>query len=276
MKEKIGIIGFGNMGSCIAGRLASLSEISVFDKDRIKTANAKGLRVCSGIKELVAAAEILILAVKPQDIDTVLKEIRAQIKGQLIISIAAGISTQHIEKMLGQVRVIRAMPNLGVRISESVTCLSKGSFAQDDDLQLAEELFYYLGVTKVIDEGLMNAATAICGSGPAYIFDFIESGSLEPEHIAEHTRHDLIRRLEKAAEEIGFNHEDATFLAANTVNSSINLLNKTKIPASELKKQVSSKGGTTEAALAAIGRSGSWDDAAKAALRRAEELSKRG
>lgn len=277
MRDKpktIGIIGFGNMGSAIAEQLKSKYQICVFDKDKNKTKNILDLQVVKDNADLVNRVDTVILAVKPQDVDGVLKEIKSNVKDKLIISIAAGISTEYIEKRLGQVRIIRAMPNIGIKIGESVTCLCRGVFVTESDLDFAKELFYYLGIDKEIEEKLMNAATAISGSGPAYIFDFIESNLIDPNNIAQHLKQDIIKRLAQAAESIGFNHEDAIFLAVNTTNTSINLIKKTKISPAELKKQVTSKGGTTEAALEALHKGGSWEEVAKAALKRAEELSR--
>jgi len=275
--KKIGIIGFGTMGSIIAQKLASQEvefEVFVFDKDKGKTENALGLKVADNIGDLALAVETIILAVKPQDFDHVLKELKNKVSKKLIISIAAGIPTRHIEKILNDVHTVRVMPNIGAKIEESVSCLSKGAFATDEDLEFTQELFYYLGVTRIIDESLMNAATAISGSGPAYIFDFIENNNIDYKNMPEHAWHDMMRRLEKAAENLGFAKEDAAFLAANTTNTSISLLKKTKLPPQELRKQVTSKGGTTEAALVILHKGGSWDEAAQAALRRAEELTK--
>ena len=278
IRKKIGIIGYGTMGSAIAQNLALLKSefiIFVFDKDKSKLTSASGVNIARDIKDLIVKSDTIILAVKPQDFDHLLREIKNLTRDKLVISIAAGISTKHIEKVLGEVRVIRAMPNLGAKIAESVTCLCKGTLATEEDLELAHELFYSLGAARSIDEAMMNAATAISGSGPAYIFHFIENSALDPDNIPEHARHDMMRRLEKAAEELGFSTEDAAFLAANTTNSTISLLHKTKLPAEELRKQVTSKGGTTEAALAVLAKGASWEEAARAAEKRASELTGR-
>jgi len=276
-RKNIGVAGYGTMGQVI-GQSLVLQEgefnIHVFDKDKNKLDVLSDINVAKDIKDLVEKTDTVILAVKPQDSDHVLKEIKGRAGNKLIISIAAGISTKHIERLLGAVRVIRVMPNIGAKIGESVSCLCKGAFATDEDLELAQELFNCLGSTRIIDESMMNAATAISGSGPAYVFYFAENNSLDPENIPEHARHDMMRRLEKAAEELGFSTEDAAFLAANTVSASINLLHKTKLPAPELRKQVTSKGGTTEAALEILVKGGTWTDAAAAALKRAEKLAK--
>ena len=262
------------MGSAIAERIKEDYEVFVFDKEKAKIAALHGIAVKEDIKSLAEISDIILLAIKPQDFDAILGHLRGLLKDKIIISIAAGISTGHIEKKLGDCRVIRVMPNLAAKIGESVSCLCKGKFACDEDLDLAEEIFYYLGVVRKINENLMNAATAISGSGPAYVFYFIENAGLDENNIPEHARHEMMLRLEKAAQGVGFSREDAAFLSANTINSAINLLHKTKIKAAELRKQVTSKGGTTEAAIAVLTKSGTWEEAAKAALKRAEELAK--
>jgi len=272
--DRIGIIGFGNMGQAIAGQLKGKYPLKVFDRDKEKTRNLSGIGTARDCAELTLESEVILLAVKPQDFDHLLREIKNFVKEKLIISVAAGVGTAHIEKYLGNVRLIRVMPNLGAKIGESVTCLCQGAFATEADLEFSRQLFYNLGVVRQVPESLMHAATAICGSGPAYVFDFIESNSIDQDNIPQHAKEDMVKRLEQAAETIGFGHEDAVFLSFHTVNASINLLKKTKLPAGELKKQVTSKGGTTEKALEALRKGGSWEEAAVAALKRAEELSR--
>lgn len=266
------------MGSVIAYKLAAQAseyEVHVFEKDKSKAINGKGIIFAENILGLILKVDTVILATKPQDFDHLLKELKGRIADKLVISIAAGINTKHIEKFLGNARIIRVMPNIAAKIAESVTCICKGGFANDDDLEFTNEIFNCVGTVRNINEEMMNAATAISGSGPGYIFYFIENSALDPQNIPEHARHDMMRRLEKAAETLGFNAEDAAFLAANTVNASISLLKSTKSTPEELRGQVTSKGGTTEAGLEVLRKGGSWEEAAKLALKRAEELSKR-
>lgn len=276
MNERIGIIGFGNMGSIIAEWLKAKYPVCVFDKEKEKIKNLSGIAIAAGILDLIKKSQVIIIAVKPQDIEPVLKILKNNAQDKLVISIAAGIPTTYIEKALGGGHVVRAMPNLCARIGESVTCLSEGKSVSDEELELAQEIFYYLGVTRLVEEKMMNAVTAISGSGPAYIFDLMEKNSLDPSTIPQYTHDDIIEHLEDAAEAVGFSPEDAQFLAANTVNASINLVKKTKVAPAELKKQVTSKGGTTEAALKVLQKGGTWNEAALAALKRAEELAKKG
>ncbi len=262
------------MGSAIAERIKADYQVTVFDKDKEKTKLISGISLAASVKDMANASEVILLCVKPQDFDHVLSELKNSVKGRLFVSIAAGISTEHIEKVLGKVRLIRAMPNLGAMIAESVTCICKGKFAGEDDVSFANELFYRIGVIKDIEEDMMDAATAISGSGPGYIFDFIAQSGFAGAEIPEHAKHDIMKRLERAAQAVGFGPEDAAFLAANTTNTSINMLKVTRLPAVELRKQVASKGGTTEAALVVLGKGGTWEEAAQAALQRAKELTK--
>lgn len=277
MYTKVGIIGFGNMGSAIAGRIKEKYSLIVFDKEKSKTPAALPIAVASDITRLLKASEAVILAVKPQDFDAVLKEMSGESDGKLIISIAAGIDTSYIAKHLGnRVGIIRAMPNIAAEIGESVTCICLGPNATADDLEFANELFYYIGTTKDMPENMMNAATAISGSGPGYIYYFLDANSIDLNTIAEHTKYDIIKRLARAAENLGFNSEDAMFLAVNTTNCSINLARASKVPLKELKDRVTSKGGTTEAGLEVLSGGGNWEEAAQAALKRAEQLSRKG
>ncbi|MDD5409765.1 MAG: NAD(P)-binding domain-containing protein, partial [Candidatus Omnitrophica bacterium] len=117
IKKKLGIVGFGNMGSSIALGARSLFEVTVFDKDKQKLLNnSGGLKTEVLIADLISNSDVVILAVKPQDFDIVLGEISPFIRGKLVISIAAGITTAYIEKVLNGARVIRVMPNIAVKI----------------------------------------------------------------------------------------------------------------------------------------------------------------
>jgi pyrroline-5-carboxylate reductase len=274
MKENIGIIGFGNMGSLIAQQLKNNYQIFVFDKDINKTTGLSGINVCRDNIDLVRQVEVIILAVKPQDFALVLNEIKAGIKRQLIISIAAGITTGYIEKILGQVNVVRAMPNMPAKIVRGISCLSQGKFASPHDFTFAENLFAYLGKTLEVKEEMMNAATVISGSGPAYVCNYIITESVNINNIPEQKRQDFLNTFQKAAESLGFTRADAAFLVENTYAGTIDFLKKTDISPQELKKQVASRGGTTEAALAVLNKGGTLKEAIKAAENKAQELSK--
>ncbi|MFH0790486.1 MAG: pyrroline-5-carboxylate reductase [Candidatus Omnitrophota bacterium] len=278
MRQKIGMIGFGNMGSAITAILKaqkSKYEIWVFDKDRLRINNLFDIKAAENNVDLVSRADIIILAVKPQDFNIVLDEIKDYVQEKLIISIAAGIKTEYTEKSLGRVRVVRVMPNITAKVGAGITCLAKGKFAAEEDFNFAAELFANLGKTLRIEEKMMNAATAVSGSGPAYICEFIEAQSADIDNISEQKKQAFLDDFQKAAQAVGFNQEQAGVLVKNTFDGTIEMLKKTGFLPSELKAQVISKGGTTEAALEVLRKGGCLQDAVRAALTRAEELAKK-
>jgi len=274
--HKIGIIGFGNMGQAIAEQLKTDHEIFCFDKEKVKTNNFGGVEVTATIPELLDKSEVVILAVKPKDFEHLLKEIRSypHLLDKIFISIAAGISTHYIEKALGVVRLIRVMPNLAVKIGEGVSCLCHGKYATVEDFDLAESLFRYMGQTLIIEENKMDAATAISGSGPAFYFDIVEANYDIYKKNTEQILKEFILSLMEAAEDVGFSHDEAVILTAGTGTAAQHLINKTKLPLAELKRQVTSKGGTTEAGLDVLHKTESLLEAVRAAKKRATELSK--
>jgi pyrroline-5-carboxylate reductase len=274
-KQKIGIIGFGNMGQAIAERIKEKYPVYIFDKDASKTNYTIGLKVAKSAQDLVKSVDALILAVKPQDFAAMLSEISNFSRKKLAISIAAGITTSYIEKFLGHTRVIRVMPNIAARIGRAETCICRGKYALGKDLDFAKALFDFIGQTWILKEEMMDAATAICGSGPAYIYYDMEINKYDAKNLSTTVRQDYSDRLEKAALKVGFEVETAFEFAQATTASSISLSAITGISPAELRKQVASKGGTTEAALQVIMNGGSWENAAVAAKNRAAELSQK-
>ncbi len=272
MNKKIGIIGYGNMGSAIGERAIykSLFEIVVFDKDKNKNYR-KGIEVANKISDLVDESRAIILAVKPQDIDSVLDELKDTLKEQLILTIAAGISTAYIEQRLGNnPRVIRIMPNMPAQIGEGFSGLCKGKFANEEDLNLAWQLLSCVGLAVDFDdENMLDAVTAISGSGPAYFCDYIKEISN-----AASKKDEFIRKLTQAAINIGFDRVLAAGISEKTADGTLSLLRAKNWTCEELIKKVASKGGTTEAGLEVLHKGGSIEEAVKAALKRAKELSR--
>jgi len=259
---KISIIGAGNMGEAIIKGFNS-KNVTVSDKskNRLKTLRKKQkITVVKNNIEAVKKSSIIILAVKPQDMNSVLKEIRKHISNkQLIISIAAGVKTRKIEKIIGKrVAVIRVMPNTPALIGEGISVLCKGRYAKVKDIKKAREIFRRTGKVLVIkNEGLMDAVTAISGSGPAYICLFIES-------------------LIKSANILGL-RRFSDELVIQTFKGAIKLLEESKKSPKMLRKQVTSPGGTTEAALKVFGKKKVQNiiiAATKAAYKRSKKLSK--
>jgi pyrroline-5-carboxylate reductase len=274
LRKKIGIIGYGNMGSAIAGRIKARYRVWVFDKDKEKTRGLEGINLPQDITGLVKQSDVVIIAVKPQDFDIVLDETKDYIKGKLIISIAAGIKTGYIEERLGRVRVIRAMPNLPAMIGEGANCICRGGLATTRDLAIALELFELLGTTFTFDEDKMDAVTAVSGSGPGYLYDFLHRENIDYRNIPQEKIRDFSVDFKQAAELVGLDKKDAGRLVDVTIRGSLAMLSATDEIPVVLRDKVASKGGTTEAGLNVLHGGGSLIEAVKKAAERAKELSR--
>jgi len=271
LTKKVGIIGFGFMGSAIAEGFKRDYQVIVFDKDQSKTAKILGIKLAQNNIDVLNSSGIVILAVKPQDFEKLLGEIKGAVEDKLVVSIAAGITTSYIETRLDKARVIRVMPNLPVKVGEGMICLSKGAFANKGELNFAKALFDYLGKTLLVEENQMNEVTAVSGSGPGFLYDKIQGKTKEEikDYIVS-----FATSLTNSAINIGFSKPVAEVIAQTTTSGSIAYLEQMHLSPEEAKKQVASKGGTTEAGLEILHKGGSLTEAVKAALKRAQELSK--
>lgn len=266
-KKKIGLIGAGKMGEVlIRGLLASgtVKKDRVFvsdtDKKRLDLIKKKyRINATSENAKVALKSDIIILAVKPKDMHDVLSQISASIDNKkLIISIAAGITTKSIERHLKKnAVVIRAMPNAPALVGEGITAISKGRFVKEKDVNAAKHIFSAVGYVVEVKEDKMDLITAISGSGPAYIMYFIEAFLV-------------------VAMEFGLTWELALEIILQTVFGSAKLLEKSRIAPAEIREMVTSKGGTTEAALEVF-RKHKLDtiirNGVRAAVRRAKVLS---
>ncbi len=204
------------------------------------------------------AAEVIVLAVKPQALDKLLTAIAPAIdSSKLIISVAAGVPLAAIERRLGAgARIIRAMPNTPSLVGAGATALAAGDHATPEDLKLATAIFDSVGLTTVVDEYLLDAVTGLSGSGPAYIFLIIDA-------------------LSDAGVKVGLSRHQALKLAAQTVLGSAKLLLETNAHPGTLKDQVTSPGGTAIAGLHTLEAGGlrtTLIDAVEAATNRARAL----
>jgi len=273
-KKTIGIIGYGNMGKAIAERIKPAFNTAIFEKNTSKIKNVPDVFVASCLADLIKYADIVILAVKPQDFNEVLNEIKDSIDDKLVISIAAGKSTRDIEKILGRVRVVRVMPNLPAKIGKGMSCLCKGKFAKPNDLSFAEKIFDLLGETLILKEDMMNAATAVSGSGPGFLYGLL-AGKNHKE-VKKYAQSEFLPVFAHTASTIGFNQMQAKKITKATISGSIKFLEVCGSSAEELVKQVASKGGTTEAGLKELkGNVKNLPKAIKAAVKKAKELSRR-
>ena len=260
MKKKIGIIGCGNMGSAI---IKQNRDLIIFDKDIRKLKVLKNryhVRAAFDNQELAKNSSVIIIATKPQNIDEVLDEIRPVITNQLIISIAAGFSTKYIEERFGKkARIVRVMPNIASQVKRGISAICKGRFARNSDLLFAERIFKNLGKVVRVKENHLDAFTAVAGSGPAYFFYFIEA-------------------LSSSGKKLGFSEKEMIDFVKEVAIGSLKLLDETGLSAKELRERVTSKGGTTEAALNVFKHEKFNEIIRKAVLKaakRAQELSRR-
>jgi pyrroline-5-carboxylate reductase len=263
--KKIGIIGVGNMGEAILRGLShkGITEIVVSEKRserREYIKKAYMVTAAVGNRELASQADVIIFAIKPQELKGVLQEIASVLESStLLISIVAGASLAAIAAILGrEVRLIRAMPNIAALILESATALAAGGGATAADIEVAETIFNALGRTVVIPETLMDAVTGMSGSGPAYVCLFIEA-------------------LADGGVRMGLARKDALALAIQTVLGTARLLAEQGEHPAHLKDRVASPGGTTIAGIAELeakGFRGAVMEAVASATRRSKELAK--
>jgi len=240
INKKIGIIGCGNMGEALLGRLAKAVEkstmliVTELDAGRRETIQDR-YKITVGIDNnyLVKHCDVIIIAVKPKDFDNLLsREICCGASDKkLVISLAAGVTTGHIESLIGRhVPVVRAMPNMAAVIGEAITSISAGSAAKNAHMKLAREILENIGEVVDVDEKLADAVTAVSGSGPAYFFHLMEA-------------------MMEAAEGLGIDKRSAERLIYKTALGSAKLVHELKIHPAVLRRRVTSRGGTTEAAF---------------------------
>ncbi len=262
---RIAFIGGGNMATALigglAGKLVPAGNIHVVDPNAEalkKLAQQFGVGVASAIDPAVAQCEVIVLAVKPQQMKEVAAQLKPFVSAQLLLSIAAGIRAADLSRWLnGHAAIVRAMPNTPALIGKGITgmvALEGVSAAQRD---IADAILLAVGETVwLAEETLIDPVTAVSGSGPAYVFYFIEA-------------------MQQAAEELGLSAEQGKRLALATFTGAAQLAAQSPDPVPLLRERVTSKGGTTYAALTSMEESGVKEAivrAVKAASARGKEL----
>lgn len=245
---KLGIIGVGNMANAIVdGALANgifkADDISLYDINPYKLSpyTEKGMHAASDHKELAQQADLILMAVKPQQVDDALDSIKGYTDRKCIVSIVAGVSISYYKEKLGeQTYVVRVMPNTPMMLGCGATAVARDSEVSDALFDRAVSLFSCSGEVAFIDESLMNAIIGVNGSSPAYFFVMADA-------------------IVKTAEEQGIDPSVALRLAAKTMEGAAAMLLKSGKTPAELTAQVTSKGGTTLAALAEMDRLGFSD-----------------
>jgi pyrroline-5-carboxylate reductase len=260
--EKLGFIGVGNMGEAlvkglIASKAAAPAQIRVSARRRERIEELEKLyRVRGGSNgEVARESDVVVLAVKPQILDQVLRDIAGELsRDKLIVSVAAGVPIAAIERRLRPpVRIVRAMPNTP---ATAATAMALGEHATEADLATAKTIFDSVGVTVVLEESQLDAVTGLSGSGPAYLFLIIEA-------------------LADAGVKVGLSRRASMQLAAQTVLGSAKLLIESGQHPGMLKDGVTSPGGTAIAGLHTLEAGGLRNvlmNAVEAATRRSREL----
>jgi pyrroline-5-carboxylate reductase len=264
-KLKIAFIGGGNMAAALigglAGKLTDGSNIHVVDPNSValqKLQSQFGVNVAQATDEAVAKCDVIVLAVKPQQMKEVVALLRPHMSKQLVLSIAAGIRAQDLSRWLGgHDAIVRTMPNTPALIGKGITGMVATAGVSPQQREAADAILRAVGETVWLDdEALIDPVTAVSGSGPAYVFYFIEA-------------------MQQAAVEMGLTAEQGNKLAIATFIGAAQLAADSTEPVSVLRDRVTSKGGTTYAALTSMEASGVKDaiiKAMKAAAARGKEL----
>lgn len=265
---KILILGGGNMGmtyaqSFLRSRIVTADNLMVlcrsYEKANHLSQTHEG-RFFSDPRLCVAEADLLILAVKPQDSARLFGEIRDLVQpGQVYLSIMAGVRMATISQSLAADKIIRAMPNLPAQIGAGVTAFTSTDPVTRIELVMVQNLLSTTGKTIYVErEEMIDASTAISGSGPAYVYFFMNA-------------------MMEAAKQMGFSESEAELLVSQTFTGAVDLYNKADLSCENWISKVASKGGTTEAALRIWRETALHEDivaGVNAALERARELGK--
>ncbi|HSA62984.1 MAG TPA: pyrroline-5-carboxylate reductase [Nitrospiraceae bacterium] len=263
--QKIAFVGGGQMAEAL---IAGMLSAKLCGPDRIWATDPAagrlehlkkkyGIQVGGTNREAVVWGDVVVLAVKPQVLDAVLKEIGSEAAKSLIVSVVAGAPIRRIVDACGQqARVIRTMPNTPAMVHEGMTALAVGSGVQENDVACVRQIFESVGRVVPVEERLMDAVTGLSGSGPAYVFLVIEA-------------------LTDGGVKMGLPRDTAGLLAAQTVLGAARMVLETGQHPARLKDQVASPGGTTIAGLHRLEQGGlraTLIDAIEAATKRSQEL----
>lgn len=243
---KIGFIGGGNMANALIGGLLKqgflATDITVVEpmaENRERLSASFGIACLPATDASILGSDILVLSVKPQQMREALAPLAGKLKGELVISIAAGMRLADISRWLGgYAKLVRTMPNTPALIGAGITGLYADPSIDEEARRQAERVLGAVGKTLwIADEPLMDAVTAVSASGPAYVFYFIEA-------------------LRDAARALGFPEEQARLLAIETAVGAVALAANSAEDVAVLRQRVTSKGGTTEAALNSLNADG--------------------
>lgn len=242
--HRITVIGAGNIGQALIGGLIRGHELDPSQlcatrrsKDALAALAGRfpGLKTSTDNAEAVRDATVVVLAVKPQSAQEVLTEIQGDVPDDaLFISVLAGLTTESLQEALGkELPIVRSMPNTPSLVDEGATAICAGEYADEKHLNLARHIFQAVGKVEVVDEYLMDAVTGLSGSGPAYVYMFIEA-------------------LTDAGVKQGLPRSTAARLSAQTVFGAAKLVLETDKHPAILRDEVTTPGGTAIAAVSEL------------------------
>ena len=245
MEFKLGILGFGNMGSAIAeGALlkgvVKAGNVYVYNRSNPAMLRAEelGFNTVSSENELWESSDIILLAVKPQYMQEALSAVKETTEPKAVISVAAGLTVERLREMMpGPARILRTMPNTPVMVGEGITALCEGSDLTEDELEFAEDIFNSIGLTQWIREEDINAIGALSGGAPAYAAMFIEA-------------------LADGGVKCGLKRDVSYKLAAQTLLGAAKMILDLDLHPAQLKDMVTSPKGTTIEAVEALEKGG--------------------
>lgn len=239
----IGFIGAGNMADALIKGVVNqhllppqaLWATNRSNRERLLGVQARyGIHITPVKPPLLEASSVLILAVKPKDMQEVLTEIRGRVRPeQLVISVAAGVCLRTIESPLLGVPVIRAMPNTSAAVGASATAIASGTHATSDHVAIATKVFQAVGDVVTVPEDVLDVVTGLSGSGPAYIYHLIEA-------------------MINAGTDLGLSGDLSRRLAVQTLVGAARMLAESEEHPADLRRRVTSPGGTTMAALSVL------------------------
>jgi pyrroline-5-carboxylate reductase len=265
---KITIVGCGNMGLIYARaflkyNIVSKEELLLAEKNEARKQELLKLdvgQVCVVNDPRIGESDLVILAVKPQDFIELSQDLKKILKpDNILVSIMAGMKIERIEALLGQNNIVRAMPNSPAELGMGMTAFTANKDLSIEQIRKAENLLATTGRTVFFEtEELLDAVTALSGSGPAYFFY-------------------IVKQMVEAGKQMGFDEATSNMLVKQTMLGSFHLMNSANKSLDELIKAVASKGGTTEAALTSFSEDSVGDNLQKGIVKardRARELSK--
>ena len=267
MKFELGVVGAGNMAEAIVQGVLGSNQLRAeqivaadVSEARRKLFVDMGVRAVADAAEFAGGCRHLLLSVKPQQMGSALAALAPRLSAEtLVISIAAGISSQFIERSLGERakwRVIRSMPNTPMLVGEGMVAISAGAHATAEDLSAARKLFESAATVVEVPENLIDAVTAVSGSGPAYVFYLVE-------------------QMIAAGVSLGLSPQTAHLLATRTALGAAKMLVNSSDSPAELRRKVTSPHGTTAAAIAVMDQAklpAIVGEAIRAAERRGKEM----